>query len=246
MQKMQLIALGFLFLLAMACEKTNESTDNNSTGKGGSLARFTISGNFLYLVDYATVEVYDISSKTAIKKNSVFVGFAIETIYPYKDKLFIGSQVGMYIYSIADPANPQRLGTARHVRSCDPVVANDSIAYVTLQGDGQCGAAQDALYIYNVKDVMNPTVLSILPLSKPKGLGLKDSVVFISRGPDGLTAVNVKDPNRPKELYTIKDANYVDVIPYDDLLICYVSNGVMLYDISDVKKIRQVNYIDNN
>lgn len=235
----QLILLCSLFLVIISCEKNSAANaDASATGKGGSMARFTIAQNRLYLADYSTIEVYDISANPVVKKNSVNVDFSVETIFPYKDKLFIGSRNGMFIYSITDPDKPVKLGEALHVRSCDPVVANDSFSYVTLRSSNStCGAAQDGLYIYDVKSILAPKQLSLLPLESPFGLGLKDTVVFVCRGTYGLTAVNVKDPNNPKVMYNVKDGNYVDVIPIDQLLICYVKEGLLLYDISNLEKI---------
>ena len=236
----QFFLINFLFILVVSCEKGDTAAaETASTGKGGSMARFTIAANHLYLADYNHIEVYDISGGTAVKKNPVHIGFGVETIFPYKDKLFIGSVDGMFIYSIANPSQPVKLGSARHVRSCDPVVADDKYSYVTLRGNG-CGAAQDGLYIYDINDIMKPTQISLLPLQSPYGLGLKDSVVFVCRANYGLTAVNVKDPRNPKEMYTLKEANFVDVIPLDDLLICYVTDGLLLYDISNLEKITKL------
>ena len=241
MQTKHLIAFAILSIIIASCEKNNSaSLESASTGKGGSLARFTIAANHLYLADWNTLEVYDIGAGTAMKKNSINVGFGVETIFPYTDKLFIGSMDGMYIYSISNPDKPVKLGAALHVRTCDPVVADDKYSYVTLRGSGRCGAAQDGLYIYDIKDIMNPKQLSLLPMQSPFGLGLVDSVVFVCRSTLGLTAVNVKDRSKPKEMYTMKDATYIDVIPYDKLLICYVSTGILLYDISNLEKITKV------
>ncbi len=241
MQTRNLIIFGILSIIITSCEKnTSASSDSASTGKGGSLARFTIAANHLYLADYSTLEVYDISAGTAMKKNSINIGGGVETIFPYKDKLFIGSRDGMFIYSISNPDNPVKLGAALHVRTCDPVVADDQYSYVTLRGSGQCGAAQDGLYIYDVKDIMNPKQLSLLPMQSPFGLGIVDSVVFVCRSTLGLTAVNVKDRGKPKEMYTVRDATYVDVIPYDNLLICYVTTGILLYDLSNLERITKV------
>ena len=241
MQTRQLTLLFALLFFIIACEKNNAgAADSASTGKGGSLARFTIAANHLYLADYSNIEVYDITGTTATKKNTVNVGFAVETIFPYKDKLFIGSRDGMFIYSITNPANPVKLGSALHLRSCDPVVADDDYSYVTLQGNGRCGAAEDGLYIYDIRNLMVPKQLSLFRMATPFGLGLKDSVVFVCRGSNGLTAVNVKDPVNPKEMYTIKDATYMDVILIEQLLICYVTNGLLLYDISNLKSIVKV------
>jgi hypothetical protein len=230
------IRLFLVVILAYSCTKEGADVAASSgTGKGGSLARFTIVGNYLYLADYSTITVFDISQPgNPINKGFVPVGFGVETIYPFKDKLFIGSIQGMYIYSLANPAQPALLGKALHVRSCDPVVANDTVAYVTLRGNTACGPAEDGLYVYNITDVTAPAQKALLRLSTPNGLGLKDSVVFIARGANGLSAVNVKNTASPKEMYTLNKANYVDVIPVEDLLICYVTTGLIVYDIKDL------------
>ncbi|MFC0776282.1 LVIVD repeat-containing protein [Terrimonas alba] len=237
----------FLWLITISCTKDgSKSADAPGTGTGGSLARFTIAANHLYLADYNSIEVYDLAdAANPVKKTSVNVGgWGIETIYPYMDKLFIGSRDGMFIYSIADPSHPVKLGEARHVRSCDPVVANDSIAYVTLQGGSPCGPAQDGLYIYDIKNVTAPVQKSLFPISTPFGLGLKDSVVFVCRGGSGLSLVNVEKPSSPELMYTVADGNFKDVIPYDNLLICYVSTGLLIYDISDLKQIKKIGTVD--
>jgi hypothetical protein len=242
---LSIFTLAFLLFSGLSCTKEGGSSDAasavNSTGKGGSLARFAIVGNYIYLADYSTIEVHDITNPAdAAKKGSVNVGFGVETIFPYKDKLFIGSMDGMYIYDLANPALPVKLGEARHVRTCDPVVANDSIAYVTLRGSGNCGAATDGLYTYNITNIKSPVQKSLLPMSSPYGLGLKDTVVFVCRANAGLSIVNVKNSTAPKIMYTLNDGMYYDVIPYDDLLICYVSKGIILYDTKNVNSLTRL------
>ena len=232
-----LFCAAILFLVA--CDKESLSTDASSaTGKGGSLARFTISGNFLYLADYSMLRVFDISNPlNTIEKAPVPVGFGVETIFPYKDKLFIGSTQGMYVFSLTDPAAPVKAGSITHVRSCDPVVANDTISYTTLQGNVNCGPAESGLYIYDIKTITTPVLKKLMPLSTPYGLGLMDSVIFICRGNNGLSAINVKNPTDPKIMYTKNDGFYMDVIPYNNLLICYINTGILIYDASDLQNI---------
>ncbi len=235
------IYLSLLFLYSACSKDGTNSTADAGSGKGGSLARFTIVGNYLYLADYSTIEVIDITSPSnPVNKNSVQVSFGVETIFPYKDKLFIGSVDGMYIYSLSDPAKPVLLGSARHVRSCDPVVANGTTAFVTLRGGSRCGAAQDGLYIYDVSKITEPVQKFLLPLSTPYGLGLSDTVVFVCRGINGLTAVNIKKSDDPKIMYTMKDENYMDVIPLNNFLLCYVGNGLTIYDKSNVNKLEKI------
>lgn len=239
-------AILVLIVFAVSCSKdANNANASADTGKGGSLARFTIAAGHLYLADNFSIEVYDLADPTnPVKKTSAYIGFFVETIYPYQDKLFIGSRDGMFVYSITDPAHPVKLGEARHVRSCDPVVANDTIAYITLMGNPNCGPAQDGLYVYNIKNITSPAQVSLLPVSTPLGLGLKDSVVFICRGNSGLSLVNVKDPASPQLMYTIGDADFKDVIPLDDILICYVSNGLLIYDIRDLNQIKKISGVE--
>lgn len=242
-----LTAFSVTIVLFTACDKNDSNAvDANSSGIGGSLARFTISGNYLYLADITELRVYDISNPASpVEKPRITVGSGIETIFPYKDKLFLGSNQGMYVYSIADPANPVKLGSVLHIRSCDPVVANDSISYTTLQGGTRCGPAESGLYIYDIKNITNPVLKKMFSLTTPYGLAVVDSVAFVCQGINGLSAINVKDPLHPVTLYTRTDGAFRDVIPYNDMLIFYVQTGIMIYDASDlrdIKKIGTVNY----
>jgi hypothetical protein len=232
-------------LLFITCSKDGTADTASGTGTGGSLARFTLAANHLYLADYSSISVYDLSNPAnPVFKTRLNVQSSVETIYPYGDKLFIGSTQGMFIYSIGNPSSPQLLGQALHVRSCDPVVAKDNMAYVTLRGGNACGPAEDGLYIYDVSDVTKPVQKSLFKLSAPNGLGIKDSVVFVCRGSAGLSLVNVKKAGTPALMYTLKDANYIDVIPYENLMIAYVSTGLLFYDISNLSQVTKVGKVD--
>lgn len=241
----------FIFFAAaslVSCDKSllNSASSGNQNGTGGSLARFTLVGNNLYTVDNTDLKTFDVSNPALpVLKNTLTVGNRIETIYPWKDNLFIGSQFGMFIYNLADPAKPAYAGMASHVRSCDPVVANDTAAFVTLRGSGQCGIATDGLYLYDVRSILNPQLVKIMELSTPYGLGLKDSTLFVCRGTNGLSVINVKNIAAASEQQTISGNDFRDVIPYNDLLICYVADGIALYNIEDVNNIRFIKKLLN-
>lgn len=204
-----------------------------STGKGGSLAKLTIVGNYLYSVDNHFLYTYDISNPVNPVKTSVSaINFDIETIYPFNNRLFIGTRTGLYIYSIDTPSIPSKIAEARHARSCDPVVANDSVAFVTLKGNSFCGPATSGLYVHNIKNIFQPVLIKTVAINSPEGLGLQGDVLYICCNDGGLKVFNVSNPSNPVEKTTIKGENFKDVIPYNDLLICYVTNGITLYDIS--------------
>jgi len=103
-----------------------------------------------------------------------------------------------------------------------------------LRGGSACGPAEDGLYIYDVSNVASPVLKSLFRISSPSGLGVKDSVVYVCRGSAGLSLVNVKNPSSPQLMYTVTGGNsFNDVIPYGNLLICYVNAGIVIYEISN-------------
>ncbi|MDO9373718.1 MAG: hypothetical protein V4725_04530 [Bacteroidota bacterium] len=220
-------------LVFYSCTKENAGKSDNSAGKAGSLTRFTITGNYLYAVDNHFLYAYSLANpKTPEKVFNSQLNFDIETIYGYKNNLFLGTKTGLYIYSIDTPAAPRLVGQASHARACDPVVANDSVAFVTLKGWGNCGPATSGLYVHDITDITKPLLKTTVELPDPVGLGLQDSVLYVCCGTAGLKVFNVARPYSPKLLSTKNDGVFVDVIPYNNTLICYVESGILLYDIS--------------
>ena len=239
--KKTLLSLLCLSLLTLHCEKQSVSSSSSSgevsTGQGGSLARFTIVGNYLYTVDDHQLKVFDIRSPDApVLKNTQDIGFEIETIYPFKDKLFIGSTTQVHIFSIADPAQPKKLSVAispQVLRRCDPVVAKDTVAYATLRTNGPCGGVQSILAVYNIKNIENPMQVSSYPVGEPYGLGYSDDVLYVCDKEIGLILFDISKAFDVQFIKSLRDGSYIDVIPYGNTLICWISTGIILYDITD-------------
>jgi len=234
----RLLQLMLIFAVIASCSKDGNSAaapDTANNGAGGSLARYTIVGDYLYLVDDYNLDVYDCHNlANPVRKSSQQIGFGIETIYPFRDKLFIGSTNGMYVYSLEDPAAPRLEGAVTHVRACDPVVANDSAAYVTLRNFGTtCGGTENVLNVYNVKDVQHPRLVRTVTMKSPGGLGIHQSALYVCEGQNGLTDFDISKGYEPLEIRTLKGKDYQDVIPYNGLLICHLSDGICFYDLSD-------------
>lgn len=248
MKYLSLIFLIIFILCIMGCEKdasttsadmqTGLSSSNTSTiGTGGSMARFTIVGNYLYAVDRTSLNVIDISNPTNMKKlNSVDLGIDIETIFPFKDKLFIGSAVAVHIVDISNPASPVKLAEAIQptvLRRCDPVVAKDSVAYATLRTSGPCGGTMSVLAVYNVKDVQHPVSVNTLPLSAPYGLGYAQNTLYVCDATMGLKVYDISQPYNPVPVKTVTGSDMRDVIIMGDVLIGWTATGLVLYDISN-------------
>jgi len=223
-----------IILVNVTCSKESATNNNSSgsTGTGGSLARFTIVGNYLYIASGFSLNVFDIGKPAPVFESSIPLAGNSETIFPFNDKLFIGSTTGMFVYSLSKPAEPTLLGQAMHVRSCDPVVANDSIAFITLRGNTACGPATDGLYIHDIRNILNPVLIKTVEMPTPHGLGLKDSLLYICQQENGLSIYNVQRPEKPLLRKTIANDYFNDVIIYGDLLICYVQSGIKLFNIN--------------
>jgi hypothetical protein len=212
------------------------------TGVGGSMARFTIVENYLYSVDNSRLYVFDISNLNDPKQGMVKdLGWGIETIFPYDHKLFIGSQTGMHIYDIENPDVPIKLSVFEHVRSCDPVVVADTLAYVTLRGGNNCrNGFANQLDVINIKDPSQPEILISYPMANPYGLGIDDGILFICEGNFGLKIFDAADPMSIDShlLQTYTGVNAFDVIPFNNILIMIGTDGLYQFDYSDIENIR--------
>lgn len=224
----------FIILFFGNCNKESNSATSTSTGAGGSTARFTISGNYLYVVDHTSLKAFEISNpQKPVYKSKTEVGINIETIFPYEDKLFIGSSFSMYIFSLNNPDRPQQIAKADYnIRmSCDPVVAKGEAAYATLRSSSPCGGTQSALVVYNIKNPASPVLVNTINLIAPYGLGIKDHALYVCEGDQGLMVFDVANQYAPSMVKTISGETFYDVIPYGNILIAQIAGGFALYDI---------------
>jgi hypothetical protein len=72
-----------------------------------------------------------------------------------------------------------------------------------------------------------------MPLTEPAGLGYKDSALYVCDR-ERLLVFNIINAYNPVQTKQIQDTGeqYMDVIPYDNTLICWTNHGVVLYDIT--------------
>ncbi len=225
-----------LTMLMTNCTKTSTSDAfSQSAGAGGSTARFTIAGNYLYTVDQAGLASFLITDPgNPVFKSKTDIGINIETIFAYQGKLFIGSSSSMYIFSLDDPAKPRLEGSATYQihMSCDPVVVKDQTAYATLRAEATCGWwGNSALVVYDIHSFSAPVLKTTVALSSPFGLGVSGNALYVCEAENGLDIFDVSDPVSPVKRSVITGKTFYDVIPYGTILIAQVSNGLALYDI---------------
>jgi hypothetical protein len=237
----------FMTLFFAACDKASDS--NQQTGTGGSMARFAIAHDHLYIIDNRNLKVFNIEQPGQPQYiHDVNVGRNIETIYPHKDMLFIGSESGMYAYDISNPENPVFLSQVNHVFSCDPVVVNDSLAFVTLRTGSDCRTGNDVnqLEIIDIKNISNPIVLSVFPMDTPHGLALDDTLLFVCHGDYGLGIYHIVSPLQIHELHRITGIKTYDVIPRNKVLFVIGDDGFYQYSYDNPYAPQLLSYIPVN
>ncbi len=225
----------FALMYVSACTKDSASSSKTFQGQGGSTARFALNGDYLYTVDARKLSTYSLSDPAnPIPVHTQDVGFEIETIFPFGNKLFIGSTSVIHIFNIDNPAKPEKLSTAISptvLRRCDPVVAKDTVAFATLRSGTECGGIQSILAVYDIKNVLQPVQRASIPLNQPRGLGYSDTVLYVC-DPPGLQIYNIKNAYNPRFVKELRDGEYYDVIPYGSLLFAWTKAGAIIYDIS--------------
>ncbi|GEO08956.1 LVIVD repeat-containing protein [Segetibacter aerophilus] len=239
---------GVLYFDAMALSSISPSASNKAAiGISGSMARFTLLNNYLYTVTENALNVFNISQpQNPVFSNKINLPFGIETIYPFKSNLFIGSQTGMLIYGIANPAQPLQAGSFSHVRVCDPVIAEDNYAFVTLSSGTRCGGFTNQLDVVNIQDIQNPKLVKSYPLTNPHGLSKDGNTLFICDGSAGLKVFDATDVNNIKLLQTIAGMETYDIITVNGLAMVVAKDGLYEFDYSDKNKVQQISKISYN
>ncbi len=220
------------------------SAAEGGSGVGGSMARFTINGDYLYAVDKQNLLTFDISSQEPTQANKEQVGWDIETIFPYENSLYIGSASAMYIYDITTPDSPGKLSVYEHMTACDPVVVEGDLAYVTLRNAERCPRGVNRLEIIDVADRTQPQKIATYSMASPHGLGIDDGTLFISEGDKGLKIFDAGNALELKLIRHIKDIQTFDVIPLNDVLMVTGDDGIRQYDYSNIDDVTHLSTID--
>ena len=223
---------------------SNSKASASPLGVGGSMARFTIMNDRLYTVGTTNLDVFNIVNVNVPKHtNRLNVGWGIETIYPFRDKLFIGSQTGMFIFNVSNADAPVAAGQFNHVRTCDPVIADDEYAYVTLRSGTTCGGFTNQLDIVKLNNVTDPVLQKTYPLKNPHGLSKDGHLLFICDGEAGLKLFNASDIMNLQLITAIADLNAYDVIAMNKVALVVAKDGLYQYSYANPESIRLLSKI---
>ncbi len=214
------ILLIFLFVSLLSCEDEDAfQFDESNVSSAGSLARFHIDQNYLYVAESNALTIFDITNYDQVEKiTKLIISNEVETIFRLDTILYLGTTTGVLFYDISTPSSPKIISTYEHLTSCDPVVANGLFAFATLRSGNNCGNGGDFLDIIDISDITDPKKIASYTMKSPYGLGLMGSNLFIGEKYNGMRWFDVSDVNNIVEMGYFPTIHAIDFIVKENKL----------------------------
>lgn len=155
----------------------------------GSVNRIAYSNEHVYVISRTFLTAFsDVGNLELLSSEQI--GWQMETIYPYDDKLFIGTQGSMEIIDISTPGLPQPIGTFRHANGCDPVYPIDNVAYVTVRAGDEtetaCPGTENTLFALDIQQIDSPVAVQQITMESPFGMTMIGDKLYVGEGSNGL------------------------------------------------------------
>ena len=180
-----------------------------AAGIGGSFARFCLVDQYLYTVDNSTLRTWSAGSCPSLIESNP-VGWNIETIFPWKNRLFLGSQTGVFIFDNSNPQHPVLENQFSHASGCDPVVCDERNAYVTIHDGTTCNGTFNQLDVVGIENLPAAPLLKSHPMTHPMGLSVTENYLYLCD--DGLKIFDKTDPLDMKQKSHVQGIRTYDVI----------------------------------
>ncbi|MCU0455892.1 MAG: hypothetical protein MUE74_06275 [Bacteroidales bacterium] len=228
------------FLSTMNPAGASTGISGNGVGIGGSTARFCIRENVMYALGEERLRVLDISDKLAPqeKPSSEYV-WGVETMFLSGKYLFTGTFSGLQVYDITDPLVPHSIGWFGNATACDPVIVDDTLAYVTRRQGTACGGSTNLLDVVSINNISSPQLVISYTMTNPRGLCMDGDMLFVCDGSEGLKVYDASDPliinTRLLKTYTAIHA--LSGVPVNGILFLLSEDGLLQYDFSDIQNI---------
>lgn len=239
MRRIGFCLIAMSLLVSCSYDSAKDIGLDSDNGVGGSTARFTLVGDYLYVVNDTELRAFDVSNeRDPVQKSVTNMGWGIETIFGFQDKLFIGSQWGMQIYDITNDGSPEYVSDYTHTTSCDPVIANEDYAYVTIRSGLGCNNwrfAANQLITLNIENIQSPFATDEYQMLNPRGLAFYKGDLYVGEGDNGLKQFSLADPAHPELIAFYENIPANDMIVVGETMIITSSDGLYQFgQVSDV------------
>ncbi len=226
---------GGVFLSSQSPNAAPGKSLGGANGQAGSFSRFATVNNYLYISNNFSITPVDITSPLAPAAKQPVFSREIETMYGFNNAILAGGPNGMFIYNLSNPAVPVLQGTFNHWRGCDPVVAQNNTAYVTVRGGNEtrCGGSVNLLQAIDITNFNQPTLIKTYEMLHPYGLSIFNNKLGVCDGTAGFKLYNAANSNNLLLQNTIATINAFDVIMNDETALLIAKDGMYQYNISN-------------
>ncbi len=245
MKHIYTILLLTVSLWFLSCENEDGfQFDDAGVSSSGSIAKFSIDQNYLYVVEKNALSIFDISnSDQIINIGKLDIFFTIETIFRLDNILYLGTTSGVLFYDISNPEAPKQISSYNHITACDPVVANSQYAFATLRAGRNCGNFGNFLDIIDISDITNPQLINSYPMTSPYGLGLMGNNLFVGEKENGMTWFDVSDVENIIEVAYFPDVHAIDFIIKDNHLTISTTNSLLQMELTATNQLVAISKI---
>ena len=207
----------------------------SSAGTVGTINRIATADDHVYIVSRDELYVLSNMGQLEFITKERISGNGTETVYHDDGHLFIGQANGMVIMDISTPVSPRQVKRYNHEESCDPVLPNGDIAYITLRSEGDCPGDIDVLDVVQM-GLDNPgarvNAIQQIQMDSPYGMTIANGLLYVGEGRNGLKVFDIEDPRSPQLLMTNRDVQAYDVMlhPTLDILLIAGPDGLQQYE----------------
>ena len=206
-------------------------------GVKGTMNRIAVEFGHVYVI--STDKLYTFSNSFGLQKTSeININSDTETIYATNNRIYLGSNSALTLYSASNPSNPWEVSELQHTESCDPVLPNGNVVYYTLRAleDEGCNSlGENTLNVVDVTNQNEMVVINSFQLDSPYGMALIGNNLLVGEGANGLTIFNANNQQNLTQLQNYPNIEAFDVRshPTDmNIILVTNSNGIKQYEIN--------------
>ena len=195
----------------------------SSVKNKGTLNRIAFSNNNLFIIGNDDIHSFIDNGTQFSKGTRKVIGEELETIYVHKNHLFVGTTSEMII--LTNSVSPTVVSRYEHQVTCDPVLPNDDVAYLTLRSTSEngCNGSINVLEVVDISNLNNPIGVASVDMESPYGMAILGNYLFIAQGNNGLKVMDITLPKSP-----VLFANYPSIRGFDVLRHPSVANGILI------------------
>jgi len=147
------------------------------------------------------------------------------------------NQWGIFIFSIANPTNPELVNTFLRA----PFLVNNNDSLYAMSNSLE-------IFLLDISDAQNPSILSEIEFDRiiDGGIEFKDTVLYALDDIDRLISINIRNPRQPVFLDTLQlqEDSYGMHLEDSLIVIANGSNGISFVNCSDPENLSLITTID--